>query len=64
MNRQEMMDKISDMENEIKNLKDEIIKDELNKQEKPERRWKPKMGRIHWFIDSDGSIFLLTGTML
>lgn len=52
MNKQEIKDKIEKMENEIKNLKDEI-----NKQEEPERRWKPKMGRIYWFIDSDGSIF-------
>lgn len=52
MDNKEIMDKIAEMENELAELKKEI-----NKQEEPERRWKPKMGRIHWFIDSDGSIF-------
>lgn len=56
MNKEEMMNKISEMENEIKNLKDEIIKDELNKQEEPKRRWKLKFEERYWFINNDSSI--------
>lgn len=51
MNKQEIKDKIAKMECEIKNLKDEI-----NKQEEPERRWKPKLGDIYYLIDGDGEV--------
>lgn len=51
MNKKEMMDKIAKMENEIKNLKEK-----LNKQEEPKRRWKPNLGDIYYFISNAGSI--------
>lgn len=52
MNKEEMMNKISEMENEIKTLKEE-----LNKQEEPKTgRWKPELNEKYWFIDNDGNI--------
>lgn len=51
MNRQEIIDKIVKMECEIKNLKDEI-----NKQEEPERRWKPEFHDKYYYIDSAGVV--------
>lgn len=42
----------------INKLKEEFD-DKIAKlqEEESNKRWKPKMGRIYWFIDSDGSIF-------
>jgi hypothetical protein len=51
MNKKEMMEKISEMENEIKNLKEEI-----NKQEEPKRRWKPEFHDKYYYIDSSGVV--------
>ena len=47
-----IMNKITEMENEIKNLKQEI-----GKQEELERRWKPELDGRYWFIDDDGNTF-------
>ncbi len=54
MDKEEMMNKISEMENELVKLKEE-----LNSQEKPSRRWKPKFGEKYWFIDKDGDIYCM-----
>lgn len=51
MNKEEMMDKISELENEIKNLKKE-----LTKQEEPKRRWKPELHGKNYCIDSTGKV--------
>lgn len=48
MNKEEMMSQIAKMECEIKKLKEE-----LNKQEEPNRRWKPVFGERYWFIDGN-----------
>lgn len=48
MNKEEMMSQIAKMECEIKHFKKE-----LNKQEKPKRRWKPVFGERYWFIDGN-----------
>lgn len=49
MNKKEIIDKIAKMECEIKNLKEEI-----NKQEEPKRRWKPEFREEYYFINSGG----------
>lgn len=54
MNKKEMLDRILEMENEIKNLKEE-----LNKQEEPKkRRWKPELGERYHYINSGGLIII------
>lgn len=49
MNKQEIKDKISEMENELVKLKEEI-----NKQEEPKRRWKPAFREKYYCINSSG----------
>ena len=51
MNKEEIIEKISEMECEIKNLKEE-----LNKQEEPKSRWKPELGDRYCFNGDDGSV--------
>lgn len=53
MNKDEMMIKIIEMENEIFNLKKEI-----NKQKEPKRRWKPEYKEPYYCITSEGEILL------
>ena len=53
MNKEEIMDKISEMENELAQLKEE-----LNKQEEPKLgRWKPEYADKYYYLDSDGDIY-------
>ena len=54
MNKEEMMDKIAKMENEIFNLKKELNK----QQEEPKRRWKPEIKEAYYCITGDGDILL------
>lgn len=51
MNKEEIIDKISEMENELVKLKEE-----LNRQEKPSRRWKPEFHDKYYYIDSTGVV--------
>lgn len=51
MNKEEMMSQIAKMECEINHLKKE-----LNKQEKPSRRWKPEFHDKYYYIDSAGVV--------
>lgn len=54
MNKEEIiMNKILEMENEIKNLKEE-----LNKQEEPKtnRRWKPEEGDKYYYVEFYGKV--------
>lgn len=51
MNKEEMMNKIIEMETEL-----EKLKEELNKQEKPSRRWKPELHEKNYCIDSTGTV--------
>lgn len=54
MNKEEIIDKIAKMENEIFNLKKELNK----QQEEPKRRWKPEIKEAYYCITGDGDIIL------
>ena len=53
MTKEEITNRIVEMENEI-----EYLKEELNKQEEPKKsKWEPELNGKYWFIDNDGNIF-------
>lgn len=48
-----LLDRISELEQQIATLKVEVEKEE--KEKDPNKRWRAEEGNIYWFIESNGT---------